>query len=114
MEIEVLAYVIMTILSMVVVTNLYIIRKVHKIMASQEELKLQVEEQTAKVVKITAEVQSLLTKIEELLAQITAGGQVTPELQAAVDALSAQVTVVDELVPDIATPERLTKKSFRS
>ena len=71
-----------------------------RIMASQEELQVQIEGLITKVTKIGTETQFLLTKIDELLAQIIALGDISPELQAAVDALSAQVTVVDELVPD--------------
>jgi len=84
-----------------IITNslIHIKRKVHRIMASQEELRIQIETLTTQVVKIQTETQSLLTRIEELLAIINAG-TVTPELQAAVDALVAQVAIVDGLVPD--------------
>lgn len=74
------------------------------IMATQAELKAQIDGLTTVVGKVGAETRTLLTKIEELLAEIAAGGTVSEELQASVDALAQQVAVVDELVPD-APPE---------
>jgi len=69
------------------------------IMATQQELVVQVQAIQAQVTKIGGETTTLLARIDELIAVIAAG-PVSLELQAAVDALKAQAEVVDNLVAD--------------
>ena len=76
----------------------------NRLMATQDELKVQLDEMTAQADKIGGETRTLLTRIEDLLVQLANAANVTPELQAAADALKAQLTVVDELVPDAPEP----------
>jgi septal ring factor EnvC (AmiA/AmiB activator) len=73
-----------------------------KIIMTQEELKAELENVTAKVAKIGTETQSLLSKITDLEAAIVNAGNVLPEVQAALESLKAQADVVDGLVPDAA------------
>ncbi len=74
-----------------------------KIMATQQELTVQLTAINAQLVKIGTETTSLLTAIDELKAVI-ANAPVTPELQAAVDKVAQQAGVIDALVPDLPTP----------
>lgn len=74
-----------------------------RLMATQQEMVVQINGLKDQVAKIGTETSTLITKVNDLLA-IIAAGPVTPELQAAVDSLKAQVQVVDDLVPDPVPP----------
>lgn len=77
-----------------------LVSQIRKIMATQQELAVQLTTATDQLKKIGGETKTLLQKVDELTAIINAGGPVSPELQSAADALTAQAKVVDDLVPD--------------
>jgi DNA-binding protein H-NS len=76
-------------------------RKLEKlIMATQAELKQQIEDLTVQVVKIGTETDGLKQLVTDLEEALAAAGTVAPEVQAAFDALKASVQAVDDLVAD--------------
>ncbi len=80
-----------------------VLRQGETIMATQDELIVQINAVNDKMVKIGTETTMLLDKVAELTAILEAG-PVSDELQAAVDAVTAQAQVVDDLVPDAPPP----------
>lgn len=81
-------------------TKLDLIKMENRIMATQQEQTVKLNEATERLKKVQTETRTLLDKIKELTDALANQSNVTPELQAAVDAITTQVQVVDELVPD--------------
>jgi uncharacterized protein YoxC len=83
-----------------IVIFLFIIKQNKKIMSTQAELALGLQEVKAQVAKIGEETKATLAKVIALEEALANSGNVSPEVQAAFDELKAQVEVVDALVPD--------------
>lgn len=78
--------------------------KLEKIMATQDEMAIEMATITAQIAKIGEESKATLQKVADLEAVLATQGGVTPALQTAFDALKSQVTVVDNLIPDAPPP----------
>ena len=78
-------------------------KQLRKILMTQAEALLEIQNLKAQSVKQGGETTTLLNKITELLAIIAGGGvgDVTPELSAAIADLKTQMQIVDDLVPDV-------------
>ena len=81
---------------------IHIDKGVHSIMATNAELKTDLDAVTAQVAKIGTETTATLQKVTDLEAALAAAGNTTPEVDAAMAALKAQVKVVDDMVADAA------------
>jgi uncharacterized protein YoxC len=92
--------IVIILLSVYLLSQIFLIIQNKKIMATQEEITQALTDLTAVVVKVGEETKATLQKVADLETALASQADVSPALQSAFDALKEQVGIVDALVLD--------------